>query len=192
MPALVSGTSNEFLGKKPLPRSIRDRPMVFLLGPPGVGKSSVARVLAGDGAHYLPEERVLNALNQRIRDRKWHEELLVTAHVIVQLPCFLDRRPAALECIQDLLRHRAGGGRRTWVIEPESGTSMAAVMGAVHPGYRATVVLRFPVGRGRLRFARRVCEEMGVAASHAAETVHADPWTYERVRTLLSQVAQQD
>ena len=65
---------------------------------------------------------------------------------------------------------------------------MATVMSAVHPGYRATVVLRFPVGRGRLRHARRVCEELGIAASHAADTVHLDPWTYERVRARLNEV----
>src|SRR5436190_8671872 len=42
-PALVSGTSGEFLGRKPLPRSVATRPALFIFGPAGVGKTSVAR-----------------------------------------------------------------------------------------------------------------------------------------------------
>jgi hypothetical protein len=186
MPSLVSGTSREFMGNKPLPRAIRDRPMVFILGPAGVGKTSVARVLAGSAAIEQSEQDVLSALSHHARHRSWQSDLLETQALVLECPCFLNRRPAALERFKELLRLRAGGGRCTWVVEAESGTGMEAVMGAVHPGYRATVLLRFPIGRGRLRFARRVCDELGISARHASETTSLDPWTYARVRAVLA------
>ncbi len=187
MPSLVSGTSREFMGNKPLPRTIRDRPMVFILGPAGVGKTSVARVLAGPEAAELPEQDVLSALSHHARHREWQSELLEARALVLECPCFLNRRPAAMERFKELLRRRAGGGRCTWVVEAESGTSMESVMGSVHPGYRATVLLRFPVGRGRLRFARRVCDELGIEGRHAAATADLDPWTYAAVRSALAE-----
>jgi hypothetical protein len=186
MPALVSGTSQEFVGGKPLPRVIRSRTMVFLLGPAGVGKTTVAKSLAGNDALYLSDAQVLEALNTHARKRAWDEELLKYSSVVLECPCFLERRPAALQTLQRLLRVRSGGGRRTVICEADSGTPMEELMGAVHPGYRATVVLRFPVGRGRMRFALRVCNELGLSADHAEATEELEPWTYAAVRTVIS------
>jgi hypothetical protein len=186
MPALVSGTSQEFVGGKPLPRTIRSRTMVFLLGPEGVGKTTVAKSLAGNDSLYLSDAQLLKVLTEHARKRTWDEELLKLSSVVLECPCFLGRRPSALQALQTLLRIRSGGGRRTVVCEAESGTSMEELMGAVHPGYRATVVLRFPVGRGRKRFALRVCDELGLAASYAEGTVELEPWTYAAVRSKIS------
>ena len=186
LPSLVSGTSREFLGRKPLPRSIRDRWMVFLLGPTGVGKTTVARSLAGPLGRYLSEAAVLSSLKDHARERTWEPALIDDPALVLECPCFMSRRPAAMHAIQALLRSRSGGGRKTWVIEAESGTAMERVMSVVHPGYRATVVLRFPVGRGRLRFAKNVCDELGIPARLAAATVDLKPWTYTAVRLALS------
>ena len=185
MPSLVSGTSSEFMGKKPLPRSIRDRTMVFILGPSGVGKSTVAQVLSGEDAIRQSESEVLDAINHHARNRKWNAGLINAPALVIECPCFLDRRPAALEGLKDLMRRRAGGRRRTWVVEAASGTSMETIMGSVHPGYRATLVLRFPVGRGRLRFAKRICRDLGLDTAHAVATVDIEPWTYQLVRDTL-------
>jgi len=176
------------MGKKPLPRSIRDRQMVFILGPTGVGKSSVALALAGPNKKLLSESDVLSAINHHVRSRAWPPDILQAPALVIECPCFLNRRPAALEGFQDFVRQRAGGGRRTWVVEAKSGSAMESIMAAVHPGYRATLLLRFPVGRGRLRFAKRICDELGIAGSHAQSTVDLDSLTYEKVRlTLASQ-----
>ncbi len=59
-------------------------------------------------------------------------------------------------------------------------------MEAVHPGYRATIVLRFPVGRGRLRFAKRLCDELDLSHTHAKDMAAIEPWTYAAVRDALS------
>ena len=186
MPALVSGTSQEFIGEKPLPRVIRDRRMLFILGPGGVGKTTVAQTLAGEDALPLSESDVLGALNEQTRTREWSPHSSIAPSVLLECPCFLDRRPAARDALRTLLRLRAGGGRRTVVVEAESGTSMERIMEAVHPGYRATIVLRFPVGRGSCAFAKRLCSDLGIGHESAQATTEIHPWTYAAVRAALT------
>ena len=186
MPALVSGTSQEFAGAKPLPRAIRARAMVFVLGPSGVGKTTVAKRIGGSSARYLSSEDVLKAINAFARSRKIPDDLDTCPTLILECPSFLERRPAAQNALQSLLRVRAGGDRRTVVCEAESGTPLEDLMSVVHPGYRATVMLRFPVGRGRKRYALRVCDELGLPAHCASGTESLDPWTYDTVRAEIS------
>ena len=160
--------------------------MVFLMGPRGVGKSTVAKSLAGDEVRYLSDDKVLELLNTHARERVWDQALVEASSVVIECPCFLERRPSAFRALQDFIRARSGGGRHTFVCEAESGTPMEDLMAAVHPGYRATVVLRFPIGRGRKRFALRVCHELGVSMEYARDTEHIDPWTYAAVREAIS------
>jgi len=186
MPALVSGTSQEFAGGKPLPRSIRSRTMVFVLGPSGVGKTTVARSIGGPGARYLTSDDVLGVINAFTKTRKFDTSIEMHPAVVLECPCFLGRRPAALAALQSLLQIRAGGGRRTLVCEAETGAPLEDLMTVVHPGYRATVMLRFPVGRGRKRYAVRVCDELGVSSTYAAGTESIEPWSYAAVRAEIN------
>jgi len=47
------------------------------------------------------------------------------------------------------------------------------------------VLLRFPVGRGRRRFALRVCDDLGLDGAHARSVKNLEPWSYARVRAAL-------
>jgi hypothetical protein len=50
-------------------------------------------------------------------------------------------------------------------------------------------VLRFPVGRGRRRFANRICDELGYDRQLATEMALLDPWSYSAVRARLERMA---
>ena len=62
---------------------------------------------------------------------------------------------------------------------------MQAFMDAVNLEQRATLSLRFPVGRGRRRFALKVCDELGLDATYARRMVSMEPWSYTAVRQSL-------
>ena len=67
-PALLTGTSTEFLGARPLPKVLGRRAVVFLFGPKGVGKTEVAMRLAGSNAVYWSARAIERAVLQRVRD----------------------------------------------------------------------------------------------------------------------------
>ena len=115
----------------------------------------------------------------------WDQALVEASGVVIECPVF-GASAIRISALQIFIRARSGGGRHTFVCEAESGTPMEDLMAAVHPGYRATVVLRFPIGRGRKRFALRVCDELGVSMEYARDTEHIDPWTYAVVREAIS------
>ena len=71
-PALITRTSGELIGRRPLPRVLLERPVLFVLGPRGVGKTSVARRILAEreGAVELSfRAAVVTAAsaNQRLR-----------------------------------------------------------------------------------------------------------------------------
>ncbi len=184
-PALVSGTSGEFLGRKPLPRSVTTRPALFIFGPAGVGKTSVARHLLGDDALYLDDQKLIDTLSHRVRFRRWPDEIAMTSGLILDGPCFLGRRPSVLKALQDLVNQRVAAAMRTVVCEGEDGSPLSELIDAVEVDHRATVVLRFPVGRGRRRFANRICDELGYNRQLATEMALFEPWSYSAVRERL-------
>jgi len=187
-PAFISGTSSEFLGCKPLPRSVRSRPVIFILGPEGVGKSIVARRLFGDGALHLDPRELGDRVARTIRSRRWDAELKDCESLILDAPYFISRRPGYRKYIEKLLRQRVSLGHRTILLESQDMASMQALMDAVALEQRATISLRFPVGRGRRRFAMKICDELGVNTCHARQMASLDPWSYGAVRDALAQL----
>ncbi len=185
LPTLVSGTSTEFMGRKPLPRAVQRRPVVFLLGPKGVGKTTVALHLARVERRYVPEEELLNVLPAYARTRKWDEAYLSPPSLVLEAPCFLSRRPAVTRALQELLQQRIARGGRSYVCEAEDEDPMRELIGSLEPKQKATVVLRFPVGRGRRRYVLRMCDELEVDSAHARAANALSPWTYAGARRTL-------
>jgi hypothetical protein len=184
--ALITGTSGEYLGLRPLPRALRQRPLVVICGPRGVGKTSVARILAGDKARRMDDRGLHQAIVWRVREQQWSKALRDVLTLIIDGPVFLGRRPGAASMVAGLLQQRVDAGLRTVIVEgPVADGSVEVLMDAVAPEHRATLTLRFPVEGGRLRFAQRVCQELGLDRALARNTLALQPWSYVAVRQAL-------
>jgi hypothetical protein len=184
-PALITGTSSEFLGRRALPRILDERPVTLLLGPPGVGKSSVAQRIAGEAGSWierLDTRGLQEALVARVAARGWDARWIEAEALVVDGPVWLRNRPAAVAAVCELLCARSAAGRRTIVCQSEQDGSIEALMDAMEAGSLAVVGLRFPKGeRGRLRFARRICDDLGIARAAARGTDTLEPWGYAAV-----------
>jgi energy-coupling factor transporter ATP-binding protein EcfA2 len=159
--------------------------VVFLLGPKGVGKTTVALHLAGEERRYVPEEALLSDLATHARTRKWDEALLAPVSLVLEAPCFLSRRPAVTRALQALLQQRIARGVRSFICEAADGDPMGELIGCLDPKQKATMLLRFPVGRGRRRYVLRMCDELGIDRVHARAAAALDPWTYAQAREAL-------
>lgn len=186
--SFFSGTSSEFLGRRPLPRALQTRSVLFLLGPPGVGKTAVARRMLGTECLHIAGKSLLDVLSYQARYRRWPEEVRFARELMIDGPCFLTRRPAVQSALKGLLAARAQDRLRTAVCEAEDGSPLLSLMEGVDPDVRCTVVLRFPEGRGRRRYAAQLCDELGMDRRIARTVVDLEPWTYTRVHAALIRI----
>ena len=92
--AFLAGTYTEFIGNRSQPKELHERPIIFLFGPAGSGKTTVAR-------HYLAEEcKIVRAsklsilLLERVLERSWDNiSLMQEEKLIIEIPPFITSRP---------------------------------------------------------------------------------------------------
>lgn len=185
-PALLTGTSEEFMGRKPLPRLLRSRHTVFVLGPQGVGKSSVARTLSGPARIELDTRQLEHVLLDRVRMGRWSERVGDAPALVLDGPVWLKNRRGAVNLLLDLARQRSACARRTVFCQTEGDGSIEALIAQTEPGSAVVIGLRFPTGRkSRLRCARQLCAELGLPPAAAAGSETLEPWRYDRLVAFL-------
>ena len=185
-PALLTGTSSEFLGQRPLPKVVRQRGICFVIGPQGVGKTEVALRIAGDDSLYLSNKGLDREVLDRVRSGVWRDGILAAESVVLDGPVFLRSRPSLAQMLVDLFHAREGEGRRTILVDTANGNAVQTLMSVLRPGRASVIALRFPVSRrARLRYAKKLCEEMGLDQEEARGSSCLEPWSYTEVREWL-------
>lgn len=185
--AVLTGTSGEYLGKRALPRLLQDRCLVVMVGPHGVGKSSVARQVLGERPLVLRGQALQDAVARAVQRKCWADDLLDSPGLVIDGPTYLHRRPGATRLWMALIQARCEAGHRTVVCGVEGDESAVILLDAIQPEGRVTLNLRYPVGRGRRRFAGRVCDELGLERQHAKLEI-SEPWTYLKVMRALKKL----
>lgn len=190
LPALISGTSSEYLGNRPLRRILRERPVVVIQGPPQSGKSSVAvRVATWPGnvqAVRIGARELQEGAERWVMHRAWPDRIARTPSLIVDGCELLRRRDGVRRALLALLAARSAAGLRTVLVDLREDGSSDALMSHLPAGSAALLALRFPKGTpGRLRWARRMCDDLGLPRTYAAGTDQMEPWTYEGVLSWL-------
>ena len=111
---------------------------------------------------------------------------LLGCALVLDGPVWLRGRLGVVELLKELVEMRAREGRRTVLCQRDTDGSLDELIAVLTPGTSVVIGLRFPTGkRGRLRFARRLCEELGAPREAARGTDQLVPWRYERVVEVI-------
>ena len=176
-PALITRTSGEILRRQWLPRLLIARHVVFVLGPPGVGKTSVARKVLGEFTVVCHKQAVIDAA----RRRTWSEELRRSPGLLFDDVDFLGNRDGAVRMLGELLHARTDDGLRTVLCQGGADLSITRLYGHLPLTDRATLLLRFPVGRGRRKHVLERCAARAIPWAVAREAALLVPWSYASV-----------
>lgn len=192
-PALWTGTSWEFAGRRPLPRRARACCVFVLLGPPGSGRTTVSHRLVGPDALVLDARQTWEALSQRLIEGSWPERLGRPGGVILDGLEWLHRRPSAVELLVELVERRIKAGGRTALIHAHHDPSLEAVWSVLDEERTAVIGLRYPRGyRGRLRSVMRLADErrLMLTRSESRRLARMEPWSLAVVATELDSALQ--
>ncbi len=182
---MLTRTSRELLGDRALPTVLRLRPVLFVLGEVGSGKSTVARRLLPPGSHECDGECMRKGLNHAARHRLWSDTLLESPGLLLDGVDCLHRRYGAVRLIGELLRLRAAAGHRTVLVQGAADMSISLLYPELPCELRASVLLRFPVGGGRRRFVAQACRARGFEPVRAPAAYQLEPWSYAGVERVL-------
>lgn len=186
-PAAITRTSGELLGRRPLPRLLTTRPVTFLLGPVGVGKTSVARRLLGEERRECAEACYRRGLIAAAGGA-WPEPARLSPSLLLDEVDCLHGRWGAVDLLGALLRERVARGLHTVVAQGQVDQSVTLLYGQLPLSARATVLLRFPVGRGRRRYVLERCVARGIDYALARPAVTLEPWSYNTVEAFLDEI----
>ncbi len=185
---LVTGTCAEFSGRRPLPRSLRDRSVVVLCGPTGVGRSAVAQVLLGPDLVRLDARRFESVCIARLRTMRWPDALVARGSLLLDQPKWLSKGTCRVRLAGELITARMAAGLKTVVTLDDADAEN--LLDELPPSEVGLAALHFPRGRrARLTYAQGVAEELGLDLAKVAGTHQLDPWTYEAVRAALRAAA---
>ncbi len=170
---------------------VRDRSILFVLGPDGVGKSLVARRVAPEPPTVLDNRACQRAILHRVRTGEWEARFVDCISLVLDGPVWLQNRPAVLDILLELLALRSapladGRIRKTVICQADTDASIALLLDRIPAGNSATIALRFPKSRkARLRVAERICAQNGLPVRHARRTLSIRDWCYRNVRETL-------
>lgn len=186
--SFFQGVYTEFVGERTLPKALRTRPTIFIFGEDGVGKTIVARHILGEGHRLMKRQEVLDIFLLKIRRRRWMDDISSHPKLILESPSFLRQRPLILEMLQSLIKLRNRKGLQTILLDAEDCGPVREIVQSTELKDRATIMLRFPFGRGRYRFLAHVCRLRGLPVKLARELSTIEPWTYKAVFDHIEQV----
>jgi hypothetical protein len=186
-PAAVTRTSAELLHRSP-PQVLSTRPVRFVLGPKGVGKSSVAARLLGKDAIVVSGEGLRSALTRAARYKKWPEGWEAAPALLLDEVDCLHGRFGVLQMLGRLLDQRARNNLATVICQGSADTSITLLYESVPLHLRASLLLRFPVGRGRRSYVKARCEARSIDMAHVKKGAALEPWSYAAVESFLDRV----
>ncbi len=187
--SFFQGVYTEFTGNKNTPKALIDRPTIFIFGEQGVGKTILARHLMKTDYLLMRRQEVLDSFLLKVRKRRWMNDISTHPKLILESPSFLRRRPQILKMLRALIALRTRKGLKTILLDSEDRGPIRDIVQATEIKERATVMLRFPSGRGRYRFLAYACRERNIPVKVARELSQIEPWTYKVVFDLLEEYA---
>ena len=186
----LTGTFTEFVGNRDQPSALSSRPVIFLLGPAGSGKTTVARHWLGNDAPILRQEDMIDLMLRRVHDRTWERtDICDCNRLIFEIPSLVGNKTQMTKLLSELINLRIQSGKKTAILDSEDNASLQGLLASIDSDKRVNIVLRFPEGRGKYRFLAHRCKQQNIPLRHARRLAKIEPWTFRSVLDELDKLS---